>query len=188
MPADEETVAADFDFFGANWFCGRQKAELNFEIRSFFHRDRREAIVIESGRTRGFRHGAEDCKVREYVTDASAQLSTHVERSENSTGFREVRGGRVQRNLEMLQRRRNGIVRQAKQQSALVMRKFLAGIRVGYGFAAFRFIHLPRQPQWSELCGRGDIGICLPRGRLRLAAPAENKCAAAALGDSPVNL
>src|SRR5271170_2489063 len=40
----------------------------------------------------------------------------------------------------------------------------------------------------DELCGRGDIGIGRSRRWLRLAAAAENKGAAAALGDAPVNL
>src|ERR1039458_4281948 len=40
----------------------------------------------------------------------------------------------------------------------------------------------------DELCCGGDIGICRPRSRLRLAATAENESAAAALGHAPVNL
>ena len=124
---------------------GRENAELNLEMRSFFLSDGREAVVVESGGARGFRHGAEDWAGGQNVADAAAQfffaliflvltlsvliwtVSAQIERGENTAGFGEVRSGRVQGNLAASQSRRNGIVRQAKQLHALFVREFLNG-------------------------------------------------------------
>jgi hypothetical protein len=51
----------------------------------------------------------------------------------------QMRGGTIQRDLAVLQRGRNGIVRQAKQQSAFLRRELLRGgfLFAGHRFAAF---------------------------------------------------
>ena len=74
VPADEETVTADFDFFGPNWFSRRQNAQLNFKMRSFFLGDGRESVIVKSGGARGFGHSPEDRAGGQYVADASPQF------------------------------------------------------------------------------------------------------------------
>lgn len=58
MLANEQTVVADFDFFGGNRLWGRENTQLDFEIRSLVGSDGGKAIVVERGGTRGFRDGA----------------------------------------------------------------------------------------------------------------------------------
>src|ERR1039458_10326336 len=110
-------------------------------MRSFLRGEGQEAVVVESGGARGFCHGPEDGAGGQDVADTSAQfffalilsvpiwspVSAEVERSENSARLGEVRGGRIERNLAMLERRSNGIVRQAKQLGAFFAGEFLNG-------------------------------------------------------------
>ena len=130
VPGDKKTVPAHFDVFWLNRLRARENAQLNFQLRSFFLRNRREAIVVESRRVRGFRHRAVYGTGRQHVADASAQLTfltipAQVQRSKTTAQFGQVIRWRFQRDLSPIQSRNNGIVGQAKQQSAFLRRKFL---------------------------------------------------------------
>ena len=142
LPTDEQTVAADFDFLGANRLRGRQDAQLNFQMRGFFFGYGRETVVVKGGGAGGFRYGTVDRAGGLHVADTSAQffsalifsalifstrIVAQVKRSEDAAEFGEVRRGRIQRDLAMLQGGGNGIMRQAEQLSAFRAGKFLDG-------------------------------------------------------------
>jgi len=146
VPADEQTMAADFDFVGLNRLRWREDAQLNFEVRSLLDGNRAETVIVESRGTRGFRYSPVDRARGQHVANAPAQffpalsfsaaifswwtlrqIMLQIDRSENATRLSQVRSWGIQRNLAMLQRGRNGIVRQAKQLTTLFARKLLAG-------------------------------------------------------------
>jgi len=146
LPADEEAVTAHFDFFGQNRLRGREDAQLNCKMRSFFPSNRRKAVVVESRGTRGFRHGSID-RAGAHIADAatqffsalasskrivcrtivSRQIVAQVERSEYSAGLGKVRGRGLEGNLPMIEGGRDGIMRQTKQLDALFLGEFLDG-------------------------------------------------------------
>jgi len=116
-------------------------------MRSLIFGDGREAVVVEGGGAGGFRNSPIDGACGRHITDASAQFPAQMERGENTAEFGEVRRGGIQRNLKLLQRGRNGIMRQAKQLGALLLREllageFLTGCRVDCGVAGFSFFWL----------------------------------------------
>ena len=113
MLADQETVASDFDGFGKNRLRRRENAELDFEMRRFVLGDRRKTVIVEGGSTGGLRHGAIDRRSRQGIADTATQLATKVERSESAAEFGEVRSGRIQRKIAVLQRGGNRLVRQS---------------------------------------------------------------------------
>ena len=144
VPADEEAVAADFNFFGLNWSRGGKDAQLNFQMKSLFDGNRREAIVVESRSARGFRHSPIDRAIGRHITDAAAQLFSaltvsfsrqilsrqrvaQVERSEYAAGLGKMRSRGLQGNLVMLEGGRDGVVREPKQPNALCVGEFLNG-------------------------------------------------------------
>src|ERR1035438_3474100 len=94
-------------------------------MRSFVRRDGRKAVIVKSGGTGGFRHGAVDRSRWEHIANASAQLAVQVKRGENSARLGQVRGWRIERNLSSLQCGRNRIVGQAQQKGSLLGRKFM---------------------------------------------------------------
>src|SRR5208337_1659184 len=95
-------------------------------MRGFVLSNWREAVVVKGGGAGGFRHGAVDRSGGGYIADAPAQLAVQVERGKDSARLGEVRSGRVEGNFARLQCGRNGIVRQAQEQSALFLRELLA--------------------------------------------------------------
>src|ERR1039458_649234 len=96
-------------------------------MRRFVSGNRREAVVVEGGGTGGLRHGAVDRRSRQNIADTAAQLAKQIERSESAASFSQMRSGRIQRKLAMLQRGRNGIVGQTQQQGALFRGELLGG-------------------------------------------------------------
>jgi hypothetical protein len=73
MPTDEQTIPADFYFFGLNWLRNTKNTELNFETSGFFLSHRRETIVFEGSGPRGFRGRAKDRIIWQNVANTSAQ-------------------------------------------------------------------------------------------------------------------
>src|SRR5580693_490266 len=133
-------MAANFDFFGVNRMGGGKDAQFNFQMRSFFDGNRWEAVVVESRGARGFRHSLVDRAGRRRIADAAAQLFSaltfsrrtvsrqkEVERSEYAAGLGKMRSRGLQGNLAMLERGRNGVVRQAQQLIAFLAGEFLDG-------------------------------------------------------------
>jgi len=144
LPTDQQTMAPDFNLLGLNRLHGRENAQLNFEMRSFFRSYRREAVVVESRGASRFCHSPVDGVSRQHVADASPQRSfettfsrpifsqkvlAQVKRSENPAKLGKVRSGSIERNLAALQRGGNRIVRQAKQYGALLGRELMARFR-----------------------------------------------------------
>ena len=78
VPADEQTVATDFNFLRSNGFCGREYAQLNLEMGSFFFRHRWKPFVVESRGPSGFCDGSVDGVTRQNVANATAQLTVKV--------------------------------------------------------------------------------------------------------------
>lgn len=79
MLADEQAMAANFDFFDANWLRSRENTQLDFKMRSFEFGDRRKSIVVKSGGTSCFCYGAIQRKLRQNVADTAAQFSAQIE-------------------------------------------------------------------------------------------------------------
>jgi len=140
MSADQETMAADFDFICLNWLRWRENAQLYFESQRLFDCDRRKPVVIEGSGACGLRNCAVDRATGKHVADTPTQFFfsavfflrifllesvTQIQRSESAARFSKMRSRRIQTNLSMLKRGKNGIVRQAKQLEALFMGEFV---------------------------------------------------------------
>lgn len=125
-------MASDLDLLRTDRPWRREDTELNFQMRSFFFGDWREAVVIERGGPCSLCHGPIDRIPREYIADTSTQLSPQIERSECSSRFSEMGARSIQGNLKIIQRGSNGIVRQVKQMTALLRGEF---VRLRYDLA-----------------------------------------------------
>jgi hypothetical protein len=129
LPADQQTVPADLNFFRSNGLCGSEDAQLNLELRRFFFGDGRKSVVIERRGAGGLGYGAINRARREHITDASSQLLVEIEGSENAASLGQVWGGRVERNLAIWRAAishcgRNGIMRQVQQLDAFESGEF----------------------------------------------------------------
>ena len=104
-------MASDLHSFGGNGLGVRENTKLDFEMRSLVGRDRWKAVVVKGSGAGGFHNGAVERAGGQHVADAPPKLSAQIKRSKDAAMFVEVGAGGVVRNVEVLQRGANRIVR-----------------------------------------------------------------------------
>src|SRR5579872_6817017 len=112
--------------------------------------DRVEACVFECGCACRLDHRSVDRTDGQNVSDTTSQFAPQIQGSKSPTRFGEMMRGRFQRNLAMLERGKNRVMREQEQLLALVLREFTWGRRRrGFGRTMSRLRHRGR-PAWAE--------------------------------------